>query len=110
MKRKHPNHPQDRRSNKGYRPSAYHASTSEAKEILKNRYKKCGFKVIRITRRDWHFIVSFGEDSNGRGKGPGGLKCVMCNWPYFENAKTPEEALKLRGIEPPPKKRRRRRR
>lgn len=75
-----------------YRPNIYDASVGEAKEILRERYTKSGYMVKSIRRRDWHFMVHFGEDKDGRGKGPNGLSVVMCNWPYRNGLKTIEEA------------------
>lgn len=100
-----------RKARESYRPTTFDASVGEAKEILKARYKKrYGLKVTRITRRDYHFMVYFGEDKNGKGKGPNGLRAVMCNWPYINDLRTIEEArqwLINQGVIKPPKKKKR---
>ena len=91
-----------------YRPQPWYASMGEAKEIFKERYAKRGFTVVKVLRRDYHFVVSFGEDKDGRGRGPSGLKYVICNWPYIYDLRTCEEAkqrLIEEGLLEPPKRR-----
>jgi hypothetical protein len=96
-----------------YRPQPWYASMGEAKEIFKKRYIKRGFTVVKVLRRDYHFVVSFGEDKDGQGKGPNGLKYVICNWPYVYDLQTVDEAKeKLMGegvLERPKKKKTKRR-
>lgn len=67
-----------------YRPNEECMSVSEAKDYFKTVYKKRGFDVTKVTRKDWHFLVSFGLDKEGKGKGPYGLPNLYCNWPDLE--------------------------
>lgn len=76
------------RKHKDYRPSPIYASILEAKAILRDRYEKRGFPVLRVHRydNDW-FSVSF-----ELGCGPGHLDSVLCNWPYINGLPTDEAA------------------
>ena len=64
-----------------YRPTENDLSVKEAKEVLKKRYEDRGYEVKKITRHDWHFLVSFGVDEDGKGLGPHSLPNCFCNWP-----------------------------
>ena len=78
-----------------YRPNLWEASVAEAREIFKARYAKRGFKVKSVRRRASNFTVTFGEDANGLGLGPFGLKNVLCNWPYINDIPLFDEAQKF---------------
>ena len=79
------------RKKPGYRPSVLHATTEEAKDILRKRYADRGFAVEKITRYDGAWMtVSF------KGKGPmGATEGIFVNWPYLEGAPTAEAAQKI---------------
>ena len=57
----------------------------EAKRILRQRYERKGYKVLRIARKGEQFYVIFGKTETGEGCGPSGLTSLRCNWPHHDS-------------------------